>query len=385
MNETNHTADAKMTAPDTQPDNQASLTAPQDGAQTAAQAAPAQPAGRKTTQSKHLGYVYQAEEALKARAAKKAGTDENQLKQPGDAQSLKAEASPAADKQTPGGKQPDANAEAERKAPENWTEQDKKAFAALPQEGKQIVLNIQKNLLSGWNKKMQQASQYKNAFEEVAGGLAPFTRRFKNMAEFTAHLHDVESFENEMKRNPVRTLAVLAERAGVDLAALAGYQPNPAEEAVLPIQHQMTALRQRLEELAAGHASQQQPAHAETDAHAQEAQSIANFAQVTDERGNPLHPYFDRVARLMGVIMLQEGHDDMQRAYDQAIELLPEVRAERRRAEQAQKQRAEELEKAKRAAALKTRSTPGTFVPEGKKRKSPLDYIFEAEQRLAEK
>lgn len=272
--------------------------------------------------------------------------------------------------------------QAKSQAPKNWTDEDKKAFSTLPEDGRQILLNIHKNMLSGLNRQMQKASVYRQELGAVVDGLAPVVQgRFESFGDFVQYVKSMQSFEAELKRNPRRTLAVLAEQAGVELADLAAYRPNPTEEALLPLQAQIAQLKS---ELLGRQDGREQPS-----APQDENDPIAQFANATDEAGKLKYPHFEKVAQLMGAIMQRDGHEDLAKAYAEAVNVLPEVREQTLAAQKEawlREQRARaDVEKAKRAGALKTRSTAGLAAPANGRKKRPLDYILEAEQRLANK
>lgn len=365
------------------------ITADTTQAQVSAQA-PAntdsknEPAPRRAP--KHMQYVLEAQKILDAKKSTPAAAPDDAGVQPLPPSAIKRKES----EDNKNGQAPlktNTASAASTQAPQNWTAETKEAFSKLPTEGKDIVLKIYKDLLHGWNKKMRTVDMQRGEVEKVISTVAPFTRgRFKNLDEFAGYLQSVQRFEKQMQTNPMRTLAVLAQTAGIELSDLANFQPDPASEMVMPLQDKMdrieAMLAQRLQ-------PQQQPATPAQPPQSDFDAMIEEFANAKGADGKLLHPHFDAVKNMMGEIMLRDGHEDMETAYKAAILTLPQVAQERQAAAEAaakaQAQKEADLAKARKAAALHTRSTAGQFVPTTHKKKRPLDYILEAERVLGEK
>jgi hypothetical protein len=188
-------------------------------------------------------------------------------------------------------------------------------------------------------------------------------------------------FEAELKRNPLRTLSMLAARSGVDIAQLAGYQPNAAEEAVLPLRGQIEQLKELLAKNQQGGAGQA-PAQTDED----EDNPVAEFMGAKDEKGAPKYPHFQKVAPVMGMIMLRDGHEDLEKAYNEAVHTVPEYRealgAGQKAKAEAEQKKAAELAKAKRAASLKFEGATGGAIPAKTGRKNVFDIINEAQSEI---
>lgn len=258
----------------------------------------------------------------------------------------------------------------------SWPEEDKKLFASAPENLRALLGKYYHNFQKDHTQKTQQAAAMRAALEAQLAPLAPVvTGKFKNIKEFASYVSDMQRFEQELKKNPLRTLSILARHAGVDLAQLQGYQPDPAAEAVRPLQAQIAQMQQMLQEK-----TQPTPPQPQAD---KWQKTLSDFAQAVDEKGQKIHPYFEQVAPMMGLIMQRDGHEDLEKAYREALYSLPRAREElleKERQQAAQKQA--DLDKAKRAALLqkRTQSVPHAGVSGHKQ--TIDDIIAQAQQEL---
>lgn len=227
----------------------------------------------------------------------------------------------------------------------------KERFNALKAEDKEFVKELYKDMQGGFTKKSQEFAAFEREAQDVIEQLAEVTRgRFENMGQLSAFISTMQNFERELEENPVRTLLVLAQGKGVSLEQLAGYRPNQAEEAVRPFRNEILEIKKML-----GKQAQKTQAPAEE---AERQDIVSTFKNAKDDKGNPLYPHFEKVKPIMGYIMNRDGHEDMEKAYKEAILTLPEVREAEKKAYEAKVQKEQaELGKAKRAAAIKTNSS----------------------------
>lgn len=112
---------------------------------------------------------------------------------------------------------------------------------------------------------------------------------------------------------------------------------------------------------------QDQLQQAERSTQAQVESTIGQFRDAKDDKGRPLHPYFDQVKSLMGA-MLNSGARDLKSAYDMACRADPEVSAkiaaaERARAEQELARKNREKAAAARQAGSSVTGTPADRAP----------------------
>nr|DAG85120.1 MAG TPA: hypothetical protein [Caudoviricetes sp.] len=258
----------------------------------------------------------------------------------------------------------------------SWPEEDKKLFASAPENLRALLGKYYHNFQADHTKKTQQAAALRAELEAKLATLAPVvTGKFKDMKQFASYVADAQRFEEELKRDPLRTLSILAQQAGVDLAQLQGYKPDPTAEALRPMQAQLAQMQQMLSQK-----TQPMPAQPKADPW---QKTLNDFAQAVDEKGQKTHPYFEQVAPIMGLIMQRDGHEDLDKAYKEALFSLPAAREElleKERQQAAQKQA--DLDKAKRAALLQKRTQSLPHVGVSGRKKTIDDIIAQAQQEL---
>lgn len=261
-----------------------------------------------------------------------------------------------------------------------WPEADRKLFASAPENLQELLSRHYRNFQSDYTKKTQQAAALRAAAERDLQELRPLIAgKYRDMRHFASYVSDMQNFERELRRDPLHTLFVLAQHTGVNLGDLAGYRPDAAAEALRPVQAQLAQLQQLLRDRTQGAAAQTPPAQPDGG----EAAAAAAFADATDENGQKTHPYFNELAPMMAYIMRRDGHEDMEKAYQEALYTLPRAREElleKERSAAAAKQA--EVERAKRAAALQTRAEEGAHTA-GNRKKKIEDIIAQAEEELA--
>ena len=258
----------------------------------------------------------------------------------------------------------------------SWPEEDKKLFASAPENLRALLGKYYHNFQADHTKKTQQAAALRAELEAKLAPLAPVvTGKFKDMKQFASYVADMQRFEEELKHNPLRTLSVLAQYAGVDVAQLQGYKPDPTAEALRPMQAQLAQLQQMLSQK-----TQPTPPQPKADPW---QKTLSDFAQAVDEKGQKTHPYFEQVAPVMGLIMQRDGHEDLEKAYKEALYSLPAAREElleKERQQAAQKQA--DLDKAKRAALLQKRTQSLPHANVSGRKKTIDDIIAQAQQEL---
>ena len=262
-----------------------------------------------------------------------------------------------------------------------WPEEDRKLFASAPENLRELLGRHYRNFQSDYTKKTQQAAALRAAVERDMRELRPvIAGKYRDIRHFASYVSDMQNFERELRRDPLHTLFVLAQHTGVNLGDLAGYKPDAAAEAVRPLRAQLARLQQQLLQSRTPQAEQMRepaPQDAQPDA-------VTAFAEAEDENGQKLHPHFNELAPMMGYIMRRDGHEDLEKAYKEALYSLPKVREElleKERQQAAQKQA--EVDRAKRAAALQARAGAGGGADIGNRKKKIEDIIAQAEEELA--
>lgn len=263
------------------------------------------------------------------------------------------------------------------KAPASFNEEQRKTFSALPPDGQKIIADIYHSMNADYSRKTMQTAQARREIEEA---LKPIDGFFNNIQEVGEYVSSMVQFEREFAKNPIRTLRIMAENAGVSMDQLVNFQPNPMEEAIAPLKAQIEALRSQL--------SAHQPAQTRNfrENEGNYDAELEQLANAKDENGNLKFPHFKELAPYMGMIMRRDGHEDIQKAYEEALYYLPATREEVLKSQKdkltAELAKAAELKKAKKAAALQMPSPDYDAVAPAKKG-SLLDLIAETEKELS--
>lgn len=327
------------------------------------------------TGSVHMDLIAQAEQELAAQdtAAPTPGTPGGDPAPKGTPDSP-GKAAPAAADPSP---QQQARARMEKMIA-SWPEQDKQLFASAPENLRELLGKYYHSFQKDHTQKTQQAAALRAELEETLAPLRPVvTGKFRDMQELAQYITNAQRFEEDLQQDPVRAMALLAQRMGVDLAAVANYQPNAAYEAIRPLREQVARLQQTLER-------QSTPAAPAVNTPDGRLEMLRDFAAETDEQGALKHPYFEEVAAMMGLIMRRDGHEDLERAYQEALYSHPQAREKLLEAQRADAvKRQAEVDKAKRAAALQRKATSAATAAVGHGKKKIEDIIAQAEQSLS--
>jgi len=279
-------------------------------------------------------------------------------------------------------------ASTDAKPPQHWSAQDKEAFDALPAGAKPLAMKFVKSLESGFTQKFQDVARDRQRIEPMR----PLLDAIKRDAEadgigeaeavgrlYRAHLGLVQ--------DPEKALPAICRAYGIDLGKFATKAAGtaPAAETSQPgtdgyvdpqIAELRTTLAQKDKDITelrqivnrvTGHIDQQtQTARERHDAALNQA--IHDFRDATDEQGQPKHPHFAEVSKVMGSLM-EDGHArSLDEAYEMAVNAHPAIRAkvdaDRRAREEAEaKAKREEKERRERAAVEAARKA-GRLSPQ---------------------
>lgn len=256
-------------------------------------------------------------------------------------------------------------------APAHYTAEQKAAFATLPREAQEYWVRTEKEREADFTRRSQEAAELKRTVAPIAEAVAPYQQYLQQIAPSVGQtpaqmINSILAAEYALRtgdpQTKAATFAQLAQAYGINLAAFTGGQ--------MPAQHQPQVMHdprilQKIQEhdriLAEQKREQElQVSHKQIDA----------FAQEKDEAGQPKHPYFDRVRHVMASIVQSGQADNLADAYKLATEPIRDVIDKEIKARQtaAEKERTEALERAKKAAPVKTSSgvTPkGGTSPKG--------------------
>jgi hypothetical protein len=258
-------------------------------------------------------------------------------------------------------------------APKTWPAEHREAFAELPEEQQNFMLQREKERDAAFTRKTTDLAEQRRKFEGIEGVLAPYAEQMKSHgiseAEYVSRLM---SYDHALRYNPQAAIQQLAQHYGIDLSNDSGADwsddPDP----------QFQQLQQQLN---SQNAEIQHFKQAQLDReHQQISGQVENFATETDTNGNLKHPHFEAVRERMGRLVNSGETTDLQVAYDMAVRLDDDlykqtIQAERKAvAAQEEGRRKAAVDKAKKAAPGHTSGIP----PSGSVKETDLDSILRA-------
>ncbi len=252
-------------------------------------------------------------------------------------------------------------------APLSWSKEHRQEFEALPPSVQQIIAKRESEKEAAFTRAMQEASETKKQAKEIYEAIEPFRNRaMLQGSHLPTVLQRMLGWQEVLEADPVNGLIELARTLGVDPRVLAQQQqqqPGYSSE-YAQLQRQIAELQNQLTE------REQLQLQSQKQAVVSE---IERFAVEVDATGNPVRPYFQRVAPIMQPIVERlraeyptaSGSEILQQAYSDACYADPDVRdilLKQARQEEEAKQSAER--RAKAAAARKAGSSV-TGAPSG--------------------
>lgn len=261
--------------------------------------------------------------------------------------------------------------------PARWTADDKAKFTQWPRDIQEMVLARAKEEQADFTRKTQEAAELRKASEPLLNAVKPYQEYLSRIApavgqtpdQMVASLLGVEyQLRTGDPYQKAQALHQIAQSYGIDLAAMSrGELPAAPDPAFTQLRQSFGTIEQRL-------------AHIESEREAertrQTAQSIEDFRKAADTTGRPLHPYFDRVRGVMGQILTDDPSLTLKAAYDKAIEPIQQAIADGLKSQQetAERERLAAVEKAKKAAPVRSSGSQPNGVAKGK----GLDEILSA-------
>lgn len=271
----------------------------------------------------------------------------------------------------------DVSAEAETESvktvevspPKHWSDEDKEAFTAMDDSGRNWALRLEANASKGIEKKSAELKTLRDAFE-------PYKHLFPAGSEVAA-LQQLFNAQNSLQTNPVEGIKWLMRSYGVDEKQFA-----PSTEATDEFQDpDVAALRAEIKEL-----KTTSERNAQNAQNTQQNAMIAEINQFRDaeDDGEKSHPHFNEVSGVMSGLMQSGRADSLEVAYEQAVWSLPEYRdseVQRLAAEKAEsdlKERTVIAKKAEKTAATVTGANGATLE---KKPATLTDALNEAYEK----
>lgn len=261
--------------------------------------------------------------------------------------------------------------------PARWTPEEKAKFAAWPRDVQEAVVERHKALEADYTRKTQEAAELRRSAEPILNAVKPFEQYLNQVAprigqtpdKMIANLIGVEyQLRTGDPHTKAQALLQIAAEYGIDLAAMSrGEMPAAPDPHYTQLRQSFGTIEQRLSRFEQMMEQEQQR---------QTVQQIEAFSTATDESGRPKHPHFERVRGVMGQLMGGDPTLTLEQAYQKATEPIHEAIAVelKTRQEVAEKQRLETLEKAKKAAPVRSTGSQ----PNGSAKAKDLDSILSA-------
>ena len=164
----------------------------------------------------------------------------------------------------------------------------------------------------------------------------------------------------QLQADPAGTIQQWAKEFGVNLgqgAETDEYDDIFQDPRVSELQGELSQVRQQIQSFEQMQAQSQQQQY--------EAQ-IQSFATATDENGDPKHPHFDQVRKVMAGLLQSGVAEEMDAAYEMAVRADPQLYQQSLQQQQTaweagqEAKRKAEIEKAEKAAKTNIASDGGT-------------------------
>ena len=228
--------------------------------------------------------------------------------------------------------------------PEHWSSDEKETFKSLTPEAQQILINKEKQFQQGYQERAQSISDIEKALEPYKQTLA-----YMGVDEGTA-IRTLFATHQRILTDPANGILQLAQQFGIMDQLRQQFAPDTDDEFVDP---EIKALRQQVQELQGnlGQFQQQTVIGQQQELLSQ----IESFKAQKDEKGNPVHPYFDQVRQQMAPLV-QQGKS-MEEAYNEVVWTVPEYRDKHLKTVTAKRKNESTQERAKRVKAAKKAAT----------------------------
>jgi hypothetical protein len=260
--------------------------------------------------------------------------------------------------------------------PARWSEADKQKFAALPREAQEILLERVKATDADYTRKTQEIAEVRKQAEPLLAAVQPHEEYLNAIApQIGVHpaqlVGQVIGFERVLRLGtPEQKAEVLQDIAGsygIDLRAIATGEAQPAPDPVInQLRQTVATLQQELGQI---------KSTTEAEHSRQVSSQIESFASAQDANGQPKYPHFNVVRAAMGQLLANGEASTMEDAYALAAKPIEDriAAALSAKAQEAEKQRQVALDKAKRAAPVRSMgSQPNGAVTAG----ADLDAIL---------
>jgi len=249
----------------------------------------------------------------------------------------------------------------ESSPPEHWSEEDKEAFLAMDESGRQWALRLEQNTQKGIEEKSKELKKFRDSIE-------PYRHLFPAGVDETQVIQQLLNAQAYLQRNPVEGLKWLMQNLGVDEKQFHPTDAGKNKDDDPYIDPEIRALRDEITGLKQG--AEQKARDAERQRQNAMLAQVQQFRDETNEDGTPKHPHFNDVQGVMAGLLQSGRAEDMESAYEQAVWAIPEYRDSV--VEQQAKERAEK-ELAERAKKAEDAKKKGSGVKGKKSAKAPAE------------
>lgn len=239
---------------------------------------------------------------------------------------------------------------------ERWPEEVKTRFQSLDKETQQFLLDREKDIESHLTTRTQELSNVQRKYERYDAVLQPYEEVARRQGlDLAPHLAQAMQIYSAYVSDPVSTLKSIVQANQLTAEQLGLVDSDEdVDPTIKGLRSELDQTRRELASLKQGFTQSSNTAG---------QQQIDAFANAKDDQGNPKHPHFEQVRHLM-VPLVQQGKS-LEDAYADAVWAVPEYReqhtkAERKKAEQELRKRAEEARKAKLKKAKEAETTTST-------------------------
>ncbi len=230
-------------------------------------------------------------------------------------------------------------------APVSWSAEQKAKWATLPPDTREYIAQRDRES----HEAISRAGQQIKAFEPIRNVIEQYGSTFqKNGLRPHEGIARMMAVNEMLETNPRAAIAEIAKAYGVNLSGETQQNAEPGDARVADLEAKLAKVESHLT------AQQRMQLQAENNALARE---IADFAK--DK------PHFESVRKVMAGLMNSGAAETMQDAYDKAIHADPTIRqslqveAQTAAADKRKAEEAERVKKAKAAAGVNVRSSPG--------------------------
>ncbi len=260
-------------------------------------------------------------------------------------------------------------------APAHFTAEQRAKFATLTPEAQEIVRGTEKAREAEYTRRSQEVAEYRKTADPFVEAVKPHLEYLQQVAPQVGNtpagmIHAIIATERTLRQGQpqerYQAFAQLAQAYGVDLRAFATGQIPVHQPQAQPVQDpRLDTVSRELAQL-----------KAEREREVADRQ-ITSFSTERDEQGQPRYPYFEKVKHVMASIIQSGQADNLQDAYRMATAPIQDVidKEIAARQEAAKKAHDEQLEKAKRAAPVKSSSGA---MPQGSNKPKGIDAHLKA-------